>query len=110
REQQTIIDYDYLPDVETWLSCVDDESRGFISLLDTFIGGIFVCPAQQWRGIGRQLITHALNLAGELELEVYTDNQQAMSFYASIGFQKLSRRACDDDGHAFENARLRLIG
>ena len=110
RDQQTLIENEYLPNAETWVACVEDEPSGFISLLDTFIGGIFVSPAQQGRGIGRHLITHALNLAGELELEVYTDNQQAMNFYASIGFQELSRRACDDDGHAFENARLRLIG
>ncbi|OYR17586.1 acetyltransferase family protein [Brucella thiophenivorans] len=91
------------------MACVDEEPSGFISLLDTFIGGIFVSPAQQGLGIGRQLISYALNRKGELELEVYTDNQQAVNFYTKLGFEELSRRARDDDGYAFENARLRLI-
>ena len=47
---------------------------------------------------------------GELTLEVYTDNRQAMAFYKRLGFQEISRRPVDDDGNAFENARLRLIG
>lgn len=109
-EQRTLIENEYLPNAETWVACIEDEPSGFISLLDTFIGGIFVSPPQQGLGVGRRLISHALNLAGLLEFEVYTDNKKAMKFYASIGFQELSRRAFDDDGHAFENARLRLIG
>jgi len=91
------------------VACKDGQPCGFISLLDTFIGGIFVSPDRQGRGIGRQLVSHALNLKGKLELEVYTDNQQAMVFYARLGFQELSRRPRDDEGYTFENARLRLI-
>lgn len=109
-EQRTLIEDQYFPNSETWVACVHEEPSGFISLLDTFIGGIFVSPTQQGLGIGRQLISHALNLKGELELEVYTDNQQAVNFYNGLGFQELSRRARDDDGYAFKNARLRLIG
>ncbi len=93
-EQRAQIEDKYLPNAETWVACVSDEPSGFISLL----------------GIGRQLIAHALSLKGELSLEVYTDNQQAMTFYAGLGFEELSRRPVDDDGYPFENARLRLIG
>jgi hypothetical protein len=31
-----------------------------------------------------------------------------MRFYASLGFEELSRRASDDEGLPFENALLRL--
>lgn len=109
REQRVLIEEHYLPNAETWVACVDGQPCGFISLFDTFVGGIFVAPDRQGLGIGRQLISHALDLKGELELEVYTDNQQAMAFYARLGFQELSRRLHDDEGHAFQNARLRLI-
>lgn len=108
-EQRTLIEDQYLPNAETWVACMDGQPCGFISLLDTFIGGMFVSPDQQGLGIGRQLISHALALKGELELEVYADNQQAVAFYARLGFQELSRRPRDDEGYAFENARLRLI-
>ncbi|SCX34135.1 GNAT family N-acetyltransferase [Agrobacterium rosae] len=108
--QRVLIEDQYLPDAETWVACIDNLPCGFISLLDTFVGGIFVSPDRQGLGIGRRLIAHALNRKGELELEVYTDNRQAMAFYIRLGFQELSRRSRDDEGYAFENARLRLIG
>jgi putative acetyltransferase len=109
-EQRTLIEDQYLPGAETWVATVRDHPVGFISLLDTFIGGLFISPDRQGLGIGRQLIVHALSLKGELSLEVYTHNQQAMGFYSRLGFQELSRRSVDDDGFPFENARLRLIG
>lgn len=109
-EQRTLIEKQYLPNAETWVAILGDQPCGFISLLNTFIGGIFVSPNRQGLGIGRQLIAHALSLKGELSLEVYTDNRQAVAFYTGLGFQELSRRLVDDDGYPFENAHLHLIG
>lgn len=109
-DQQVLIESKYLPLAETWVACINDAPAGFISLLDTFIGGIFVAPHQQGLGIGRLLVAHALSLKGELSLEVYTANEQALRFYGAIGFQEVSRRVTDDEGYPFENARLRLIG
>lgn len=108
-EQQALIEDQYLPNAETWVACVGGQACGFISLLGTFVGGIFISPDRQGFGIGRRLVSHALQLKGELELEVYTDNRQAVTFYTRLGFQELSRRRLDDEGYAFENARLRLI-
>lgn len=109
-EQRVLIEDQYLPNAETWVAWVGGQPCGFISLLDTFVGGIFVSPDRQGLGIGRQLISHALNLKGNLELEVYTANQQAVDFYTGLGFQELSRRPRDDEGYPFQNARLHLIG
>lgn len=110
REQRVLIEERYLPNAETWVAVAGSRCAGFISLLDTFIGGLFVSPEQQGLGIGRRLVAHALALKGELTLEVYTANVQAMGFYAAQGFEEVSRRPTDDEGHPFENARLRLIG
>ncbi|WCK21653.1 GNAT family N-acetyltransferase [Agrobacterium tumefaciens] len=108
REQQRLIEDTYLPLSETFVAAQAGDPVGFISLLDSFIGGLFVAPAQQGEGIGRRLIAHALDLKGELSLEVYTANEQAMRFYRSRGFLEVSRRSTDDDGLPFENARLSL--
>lgn len=108
-EQQRLIETQYLPGAESWVACIGGVPAGFISLLDTFVGGIFIAPQRQGLGIGRKLITHALNLKGELSLEVYTRNTGAMNFYASLGFEEVSRRASDDEGLPFENALLRLM-
>ncbi|CDI08811.1 GNAT family N-acetyltransferase [Agrobacterium sp. CMT1] len=109
-EQKALIEEQYLPGAQTWVATLNGQAAGFISLLDTFIGGLFVSPCHQGLGIGRKLVSHALNLKGELSLEAYTENVQAMGFYRSLGFQELSRRAIDDEGYPFENARLRLVG
>ncbi len=108
RQQQILIEGKYLPNAETWVACIAGTPVGFISLLDNFIGGLFIAPAHQGHGIGRALVTHALTLRNELLLEVYTANEQACSFYRNLGFTELSRRSEDDEGLPFENARLRL--
>ncbi|WP_444666848.1 GNAT family N-acetyltransferase [Cereibacter changlensis] len=109
-QQRKLIEEEYLPKAETWVACRAGEALGFISLLDSFIGGIFISPDQQGQGIGRRLIAHALSLKGELSLEVYTRNEQAFGFYRMLGFREVSRRPNDDNGLPFENAHLRLKG
>ena len=107
-EQQGLIETEYLPNAETWVACRGDQLVGFISLIDSFIGGLFVAPDQQGHGIGRALIAHALSLKGTLMLEVYTGNEQAMRFYEALGFREQSRRATDASGLPFENAQMLL--
>ncbi len=106
--QQRLIEETYLPMAETWVEESGGVPVGFVSLLDRFIGGIFVAPDQQGRGIGRALIGHVLARKGALTLEAYTRNIQAMRFYAGLGFREVSRRAVDDNDMPFENALLEL--
>lgn len=108
REQRPLIETEYLPKAETWVACLGETPVGFISLLDCFIGGLFVAPSQQGHGIGRALVAYALNLKSELQLEVYTANTQAASFYEKLGFEEISRRGEDDHGLPHENAHLVL--
>lgn len=107
-EQQKLIEAEYLPNSETWVACHGDSALGFISLLGDFVGGLFIAPDRQGQGIGRRLIAHALAQKGALSLEVYTRNEQAMRFYAALGFRETARRAVDDCGYPYENAALHL--
>ncbi|WP_320410500.1 GNAT family N-acetyltransferase [Ensifer sp. LC499] len=109
-EQRVLIETVYLPKAETWVAVRDGAPAGFISLLDDFIGGLFVSPKHQGAGIGRLLISHALRQKGQLRLEVYTANTQAYAFYENLGFEELSRRPSDDEGLPFENAQMLLKG
>ncbi|HEV7308949.1 GNAT family N-acetyltransferase [Ensifer sp.] len=108
REQRVLIETVYLPKAETWVATRNGAPAGFVSLLDDFIGGLFVSPRHQGAGIGRLLVAHALQLKGQLRLEVYTANAQAHAFYANLGFEELSRRPNDDEGLPFENAQMLL--
>lgn len=108
QEQRTLIENEYLPKAETWVACRAGEPVGFIGLVGTFIGGVFVEPTLQGGGVGRALIDHAMKLKGELNLEVYTDNKKTVAFYQRLGFEELSRRSEDDEGLPFENIQMRL--
>jgi ribosomal protein S18 acetylase RimI-like enzyme len=108
REQRLLIETVYLPKAETWVAIRGGEPAGFVSLLDDFIGGLFVSPRHQGAGIGRLLVSHALQLKGQLRLEVYTANTQAYAFYENLGFEEQSRRSEDDEGLPFENAQMLL--
>lgn len=109
-EQRRLIETEYLPKAETWVACHSGHAIGFISLLDSFIGGLFIAPDRQGLGAGRKLVAHALARKGALSLEVYTANEQAVRFYTSLGFNEVSRRDVDDFGYPYQNAALHLQG
>lgn len=108
REQRTLIETIYLPQAETLVAVDRGEQAGFISLMDDFIGGLFVSPYHQGAGIGRKLIEHAIASREQLHLEVYTANTRACAFYRSLGFVETGRRPSDDQGLPFENAQMIL--
>ncbi len=108
RAQRVLVEEKYLPNAESWVACHGQTPIGFVSLLGSHVGGLFVAPDHQGQGIGRALIAHALALRGELRLNVYVRNAKAFSFYKSLGFRELSRRGEDDEGLPFEIAELQL--
>jgi ribosomal protein S18 acetylase RimI-like enzyme len=107
REQSKLVS-DYLPQAETWVACLSDQPVGFIGLIDTTIGGLFVKPQAQGMGVGRALISHGLSLKPQLSLEVYTLNQRTRSFYEKLGFKEIGRRPVDDEGLPFEQISMLL--
>ncbi|WP_313612552.1 GNAT family N-acetyltransferase [Agrobacterium sp.] len=106
RQQQQLVETIYLPKAETWVACMGEHPVGFIGLIDHFIGGLFVSPSQQGKGIGRALLSHALALKGELSLDVYADNHGAHLFYLREGFREISRNSVDDEGLPFPTIRM----
>ncbi|WP_419677588.1 GNAT family N-acetyltransferase [Aliarcobacter lanthieri] len=107
-EQKKLIEDIYLLNSETYVACYDGIPIGFIGLMDTFIGGLFIDPKMQGFGIGRALVNYALKLKEGLQLEVYFDNQKAYLFYRHLGFEEISRKAKDDDGLPFEVVHMKL--
>ncbi|TCT37327.1 GNAT family N-acetyltransferase [Martelella mediterranea] len=98
QEQRLQISSKYLPETETWVAVGPAGPVGFIGLIDLFIGGLFIAPEWQSRGIGSLLLSHAFDLKGKLALEVYVANQRAVDFYRKHGFCGVRRRETDDNG------------
>jgi ribosomal protein S18 acetylase RimI-like enzyme len=104
--QEILVRDSYLPQTENWVATIDDVPAGFIGLMGDRVGGLFVAPAWQGKGIGRMLVEDSLVRKGRLELEVYTSNTSARAFYERLGFVEVSRRSPDDNGLPFELIKL----
>jgi len=109
-QQRALVQATYLPQAETWVACVDDTPVGFIGLIDDYVGGLFVSPAYQGKGIGAALLAHAFGLKGNLSLTVYAENRAAHRFYHHHGFHDVSRHSVDDEGLPFPIIRMRSEG
>lgn len=90
----------YLPLSETYVwedeKCKD--VYGFISLVESNLAALFVVPKQQKKGIGKALVQFAKSLRDKLELSVYAENKQALSFYERMGFAFKSKQVDEATG------------
>lgn len=89
----------YLPRSQTWVYEEGDKPVGFISLLGNEVGGLFVHPAVQRRGIGRALMDKACSLHETVELEVFAANTIGRAFYAHYGFVPVRQFINEATGH-----------
>lgn len=97
----------YLKQAENWVIVHDGKPAGFVGLMDEFIGGLFVDTKIHGKGLGRQLLDHALNLKKSLKLEVYALNTQAHGFYLRNGFVETARHPQDGEGLPFAVIHMR---
>lgn len=90
----------YIPASETFV--IEDSSGvlGFYSLLDNQLAALFVDPAHQGNGFGKQLLDHAKCLRNELSLAVYKENTPSVGFYTSQGFKRVKEQIDEQTGHA----------
>lgn len=78
----------YLVNADNWVAETPERIVGLLGLLGAEIGGLFVSPRAQRRGIGKLLVEHASALHGTLTLEVYELNTSARRFYRTMGFEE----------------------
>ena len=83
--------YIFIPRSQTWVYEEGDKVIGFMALQGNEVGGLFVHPTKQRRGIGHALMDKARSLHDSLELEVFEKNHQGRAFYAKYGFLPISQ-------------------
>ncbi len=81
----------YLPNSDTWVLEKDGEVVGFISMIQNEIGGLFVNPSKQSKGVGTALVNHMSQYHSELEVEVFDLNLIGKSFYEKNGFKRIKK-------------------
>ena len=82
----------------------------------TNLWGVFVTPACRGRGLGRALVVRAITHAFEngvrrVNLQVFTPNVQAVSLYASLGFEVYGNEpeAICINGHYHDGLQMSLL-
>jgi putative acetyltransferase len=88
----------YLPNAETWVVEHEGAVVGFISLLGSEVGAIFVAPEHQGKGFGQELMNKARDLRGQLEVEVFSANSIGCGFYRSWGFIEMEEKIHEPTG------------
>ena len=96
----------WLPMAETTVYETGGHLVGFLSLVGNEVGGIFVDPDHQGRGIGRALMDGARDSRPFLELSVFEANSIGRRFYDAYGFKSVNRHIDEDTGQP--ELRLRL--
>jgi putative acetyltransferase len=106
RERRAIVNQ-YLPLARTWIYAEKDRVIGFIAMIGNEVGGLFVDPECQGRGIGRALLDHVTRLYDELEVDVFKENRIGRRFYDRYGFEVVTERAHDQTGHVLLRMKYR---
>jgi GNAT superfamily N-acetyltransferase len=96
----------HLPIAETRVAEENGILIGFISLLDNYIGGLFVATTKQGKGVGTKLIEQARREKGHLNVGVYDKNINARRFYTKIGFRYISKEVQPETGEIVINMAL----
>ena len=97
----------YLPLAETWVFESDHKVVGFLSLIDNEVGGLFIHPDHQGKGMGRNLLNHATTIRTPLELNVFEENTSAVCFYETFGFIRIGEEWDENTSH--KQIRMRYV-
>jgi putative acetyltransferase len=74
---------------------------GFIGVAEGNIEMLFIAPAARGRGVGRQLVDHAIHCLGVTRVDVNEQNAQALGFYQHLGFGVTGRSPLDGQGKPY---------
>ena len=97
---------DWMPIADVTVSEHEGRVIGFVAMVGDEVGGLFVHPDFQRRGIGRALLCSALESRPHLELDVFEANEIGRRFYRDFGFHQVDRHTSDATGYA--ELRLRF--
>jgi putative acetyltransferase len=88
----------YLPNTDMWVVETDNKVEGFIALMGNEVGAIFLQPDFHGRGAGKALMDKAQELHGDLEVEVFKENDIGRKFYSQYGFKLLGEKLHEPTG------------
>ena len=98
----------YFPLVTLWGIELNDNLVGFIGIAEENIEMLFVDHLYRGKGIGKQLISYAINEWHVTKVDVNEQNTQALGFYKHLGFHVVAKSELDNEGKPYPILHLRL--
>jgi len=98
----------YLPNLPVFIA--RDETGaiyGFISVADKRIEMLFIDAKMRGKGVGKQLLTYAIEKLRAEEVDVNEQNPQGVGFYKHMGFVQTGRSEVDGQGKPFPLLHMR---
>ena len=98
---------EYVPsaikEVKTLLIARDDNNLpvAFMGLKDDRLEMLFLDPSVRGKGLGRKLLTIAIDENKIKRLTVKEQNPEAIGFYKHMGFKTYKREEHDEEGNAY---------
>ena len=91
--------------------CAFDDHNNMAGILGVAEGKLemlFLSPDQIGKGVGKQMMTFALNELDVNQVDVNEQNSNAVEFYARCGFKVYGRTEFDDHGKPYPILKMRL--
>lgn len=86
----------------------DGRIVAFMGLSDDMLEMLFVLPAEQGHGYGKNLVRYAVDCCDIYKVDVNEDNEQAYRFYQHIGYRVIARDELDSTGKPYPILHLQL--
>lgn len=99
---------EYLYAVEVYVYEENKEILGFIGVLENKVEMLFITPLKLKKGIGKKLLSFAINTLNINELDVNEQNENAVNFYKHMNFKVIGRSKTDNLGKPFPLLHLKL--
>ena len=81
---------------------------GFMGVAEGNLEMLFIDNDYRGTGVGKQLITYAIDHLGVTKVDVNEQNAQAVGFYKYIGFNILSKSELDGEGKEYPILHMQL--
>lgn len=95
------------------LFCVRDTQgriAGFLGTSDDKVEMLFMHPDYKGKGIGKVLLTYAVEALGLRKVDVNEQNEGAVGFYRHYGFEVVGRSELDGTGKPYPILHMELGG
>ena len=106
KMQKEEVRNEYIPMAETWVAEDGGEVMGFISLIDNYIGALFVHQRQQGKGAGTGIIKWASSEKDQLTVGVDEKNSKAQEFDKGLDFKETGREVQAEKSKKVINMKL----